>query len=583
MQEQEVLQFGGFTLDLSRQVLRRGDQDLTLRPQSFDVLRHLAERAGTVVSKDDLIEAVWDRRPASDDSVMQCVKDIRRALGEGGRDTIKTIAKRGYLFAAEVTRDPAFRQPALLPALSGDTGPRVVGSAPKPFGRWAMRGSAALVVVLASAFAISRDQPSSLDQSLSQTERMTLMGSPSVTVLPFLRMDDAQGQRGRLGSIAADIAAELSAGGRGIVFQVKTVEAHDAQSTQSALPRLGTRYAVLGSVQGGDTSRINVRLLEAASNLLVWGQAFDGVQKEAGGSGDIATHIAQQVAIQILAAEAHRPLPLKPSAEDYALLGRARLAGERGVKANRAAQALFEQGLALDANSVTALLGMSRTLTDDVLNGWAPKSTHAAVLDRAEGMVQRALELQPRMREGHLQRGILARARKDIDQAIAAFEHTLELSPHYPHAHGELGRALMELGRADEAIAHLRDAIRLSPTDSALYIWCLWAGMAAVHAGDYEMALRWLRRSREANHSFENTLIWLALAHAGLGQIDEAQPFLAEFMTIRPRFTISRWGLAPPYRNQVVAQQREKIAGLMLRLGIKKDEDVRPSRASWQQ
>src|SRR3954453_21481481 len=104
MEKPGILQFGSFTIDLSRHVLRLGDRDLALRPQSFDVLRHLAERAGTVVSKDQLIEAVWDRRPASDDSVMQCIKDVRQALGEGGHETIKTVSKRGYLFTAEITR-----------------------------------------------------------------------------------------------------------------------------------------------------------------------------------------------------------------------------------------------------------------------------------------------------------------------------------------------------------------------------------------------------------------------------------------------------------------------------------------------
>jgi tetratricopeptide (TPR) repeat protein len=240
--------------------------------------------------------------------------------------------------------------------------------------------------------------------------------------------------------------------------------------------------------------------------------------------------------------------------------------------------------LALDPNSITAMLGLARTTLDGVLNGWVPMTQHSALLDRAELLIQRVIELEPRSREGHLQRGILARARKDIAQAITAFEHTLALSPRYPHAQAELGRALMELGQANEAIAHIRDAIRLSPTDSALYIWCLWAGMAAVHVGDYEAALRWLRRSRQANHSFDNTLIWLALAHEGLGQTEEAKAFLAEFMAFRPRFTISRWALAPPYRNEVVAGQRSQIAALMLRLGIRQDEaEPRSSRENHQQ
>jgi tetratricopeptide (TPR) repeat protein len=414
---------------------------------------------------------------------------------------------------------------------------------------------------------------------------MTLVGTPSVTVLPFARTNDLLSQKEAFSSIAANIATELTTVGRGFTIQVKAVEARDIDTRPGALRRLGTRYAVLGTVQGGDDkSQINVRLIEAESNHLIWGQIFDEVPAGADAPSLIATQIAQLISIQLLMAESHRPLPSAPSAEDYALLGRARLLGERGAKANQEANVLFEMGLALNPNSIPALLGVSRTNTDGVLNGWVPMAKRSALLDRAETMIQRVIELAPRSREGHLQRGVLARARKDIDQAMTAFEHTLELSPRYPQAHAELGRALIELGRTDDAVAHIRDAIRLSPTDNALYVWCLWAGMAAVHAGDYEAGVHWLRRSRQANHSFDNTLIWLALAHAGLGQVEEAQPLVNEFLAYRPRFTVARWALGPPYRNEVVARQRTQIAALLLRLGIKQGEaEVTSSRSAQQQ
>jgi TolB-like protein/predicted Zn-dependent protease len=414
---------------------------------------------------------------------------------------------------------------------------------------------------------------------------MALMAMPSVTVLPFAQTSDLPSQKEAFSSIAADIATELTVVGRGFTIHVKTVESRDVDTGPNALRRLGTRYAVLGTVQGGrDKSQINVRLVEAESNHLVWGQIFDEVAAGADAPSTIATQIAQLISIQLLMAESRRPLPSAPSAEDYALLGRARLLGERGAKANHDANVLFEAGLALNPNSVPALLGVSRTRTDDVLNGWVPMAQRSAHLERAEAIVQRVIELAPRSREGHLQRGVLARARNDIDQAIAAFAYLIELSPRYPSAHGELGRALIELGRTEDAIAHIRNAIRLSPTDNALYIWCLWAGMAAVHAGDYEAGVHWLRRSRQANHSFDNTLIWLALAHAGLGDVAAAQPLVTEFLAHRPRFTVARWALGPPYRNEAVARQRTQIAALMLRLGIKQDEaEVRSSRSTQQQ
>src|SRR3954454_12852398 len=150
MESGEILQFGSFTIDLSRHVLRLGDRDLALRPQSFDVLRYLAERAGTVVSKDQLIEAVWDHRPASDDSVMQCIKDIRQAFGAGAHDTIKTVSKRGYLFTGQITRAPLDRKapPATPRSDETESGRRI--RRPLSFSRWALTGTAVLFVVFAS-------------------------------------------------------------------------------------------------------------------------------------------------------------------------------------------------------------------------------------------------------------------------------------------------------------------------------------------------------------------------------------------------------------------------------------------------
>jgi adenylate cyclase len=98
-----VLRFGAFTLDRpGRAVLRDGAQ-VELRSQSFDVLDYLAGNAGRVVSKDELIDAVWDRKPANEDSLVQCIADIRRALGDSDHRLIRTLPRKGYMFVAQAT------------------------------------------------------------------------------------------------------------------------------------------------------------------------------------------------------------------------------------------------------------------------------------------------------------------------------------------------------------------------------------------------------------------------------------------------------------------------------------------------
>src|SRR5262245_15289365 len=98
-----ILRFDVFTLDAVRSVLLRGGAELPLRQQSFDVLRHLAEHQGKVLSSDELVAAVWTSKPADHNaSVAQCIREIRQALGDDARWVIKTVSGRGYEFKAEV-------------------------------------------------------------------------------------------------------------------------------------------------------------------------------------------------------------------------------------------------------------------------------------------------------------------------------------------------------------------------------------------------------------------------------------------------------------------------------------------------
>jgi DNA-binding winged helix-turn-helix (wHTH) protein len=97
------LYFGIHTIDRLRCSLLYGGKEVQLRPKAFDVLLYLAENAGRVVSKDELIKAVWRGVAVTDDSLVQCVMEIRQALGEDAQAAIRTVPRRGYLFAAEVS------------------------------------------------------------------------------------------------------------------------------------------------------------------------------------------------------------------------------------------------------------------------------------------------------------------------------------------------------------------------------------------------------------------------------------------------------------------------------------------------
>jgi class 3 adenylate cyclase/tetratricopeptide (TPR) repeat protein len=101
---EKVFSFEGFTLDLRRGCLRSGDREVEVRPKSFEVLRYLVENAGRLVSKDELIRAVWLNVVVTDESLTRCVSDVRLALEDHDQRIIKTVPRRGYLFAVLVSQ-----------------------------------------------------------------------------------------------------------------------------------------------------------------------------------------------------------------------------------------------------------------------------------------------------------------------------------------------------------------------------------------------------------------------------------------------------------------------------------------------
>jgi DNA-binding winged helix-turn-helix (wHTH) protein/Tfp pilus assembly protein PilF len=427
------LRFDAFTLDLARCLLLRGDADLRLRPQAFDMLRYLAAHPGRLVSKSELMEAIWPGVTVGDDSLVRCVRDIREALGDREHRIVKTLPKRGYMFAVDVSEADIATDPELPPA---------------------------------------------------------------ATHLPQLGLDHWQALLSRV------IAGRLRGGARGAV-----------------LLGVGALVAIAG-----------------VAVWAVWAMKDNGPTARA----------------------AH-----------YALLGQAILEREHTAGANTEAVALFDKALALDPNSVSALLGYARAMVVGVTDGWAPRREHAARFDQAEAAIDRAIRLDARHARAYHLLGLLLRARGEPERAIAALERALALDPGSAWAHALMGRSKIDVGRAEEAIADIRTAIRLSPNDPRLFNLYYWIGMAAVHAGKSETALEWLLKWREPNQLFDRLASpWLAVTYADLGEEQKARAHLARV----PNFTMAAFGSAFPAGNPVVARQRERIAAVLRRLGVPEGE-----------
>src|SRR5579871_1149272 len=124
-----TLLFDRFALDLRRGCLRAGDQDIELRPKGFEVLCYLVENAGRLVSHNELHDAVWGDVAVSNDSIVQCIRELRSKLGDHDHRLIKTVARRGYVLDAAVTEQeaqpPSSNSPAMPPvAVHVERGPQ---------------------------------------------------------------------------------------------------------------------------------------------------------------------------------------------------------------------------------------------------------------------------------------------------------------------------------------------------------------------------------------------------------------------------------------------------------------------------
>ena len=107
--------FGDFILEPERAALLRAGREVKLRPKVFDALHYLVENRGRLVPKDELIQALWPEAFVTDDSLVQCMVELRRALDDRSQEILKTVPRRGYIFAASVSQSDSVSTPAIAP------------------------------------------------------------------------------------------------------------------------------------------------------------------------------------------------------------------------------------------------------------------------------------------------------------------------------------------------------------------------------------------------------------------------------------------------------------------------------------
>ena len=241
-----VLAFGNHRLDIARRELRHGTELVDLEPKAFDLLAFLIRNRDRVVSKDDLLEAIWDGRIVSESAITTRINALRRALGDDGatQKLVRTLTRKGVRFIGEVTEQPEVPPPAARNILT----------------------------------------------EIRPVDR------PSIAVLPFQNLSGDPAQDHFADGMAEEIITALTRIRWLFVIGRNSTFAYKGQviDVKRVGRELGARYVLEGSVRkAGERVRIATQLIEAATGCHLWADRFDGSSEEV---FDVQDKVAASVA-----------------------------------------------------------------------------------------------------------------------------------------------------------------------------------------------------------------------------------------------------------------------------------------------
>jgi len=449
--------FGDFVLDLDTGFLRRNRLDVPLRPKSFDVLTYLVVHHGKLVTKNELVEAVWPDTAVTDNSLSQCLFEIRRALDDDSQTAIRTVARRGYVFAMPVSMvfgggrlvdgelegsPPASRLPRSRPGL-------VV---------------AAVLVVTAVLVGLNVGRLRNRISGGSEISPATV----KLAVLPFENLTGDAGQDYFSDGLTEEMIAQL---GRlnprrlGVIARTSAMRFKKSDKTIEQVGReLGVDYVLTGSART-DAGRVRVTaaLVRSRDQTQLWSESYD---RELSGilalQQDVAKSVARSLALQLLPtgrSRSTRVRSVNPDAYDAYLKGMAQfnIAGRQSFDA---AMRYFEFALQKDPNEPLAYSGIARVWWFRVaLNLVSPVEGN----EQARRAALKAVELDDAGAEAHTVLGLVRTRDLDWAGAEAAFTRAIEIDPNSADAHAAYSSLLTVVGRPQGAKEQIEVALKLDP------------------------------------------------------------------------------------------------------------------------
>ena len=476
--------FAGYLLDTDTREVRSGTVLVAMEPQVFDVLVFLLENRERVVSKDELIDAVWQGRIVSDSTLTTRINGARKAVGDSGasQNLIRTVPRKGFRFVGEVQADENTAAPP-------DDAPR----------------------------------PAEPRAAVPPSER------PAIVVLPFINMSNDPEQQYFADGITGNLTTDLSRLPDMLVISRNTAFTYQNRpiDTRQIGRELGARYVLEGEVQrAGDQLRVNAQLIDAEADVHLWAERFAGDANDLFALQDqITSQIAVALDLELVEAEAARPVE-RPDTRDFIFRGRAVRLRPPSRENRTEAIALFEQALALDRQSVGAQSWLAIALTARALDFMA--ETPAADIARAEILADQAVGSAPRATITHFAKAQVLRAQHRYAEAALEYQTVIALNRNWAHAYSHLGWCRFMTGSITELIPAQEQAIRLSPRDPQIGLFYSRIGSAHLLQSRIDEAIVWYEKARNATPAHPEFRTFLASSYALKGDVSGAVAELAE-------------------------------------------------------
>jgi TolB-like protein len=503
--------FDGYVLDPDRRELARGAEAVALGPQVFDLLAYLLRNRGRVVSKDDLIDAVWAGRIVSDSTLTSHINAVRKAIGDTGEEQhlIRTISRKGYRFVGEVRE------------LDGAHGPDAAGL-PEP-----------------AAQAASESAARAAAPALALPDR------PSIAVLPFLNLSGDPAEEYFVDGVVEDIICALSrmswlfviARNSSFTYKGRAVDVKQVGR------ELGVRYVVEGSMRkAANRVRITGQLVDAGTGTNIWSERFeDKVDNIFELQDHMTTNVVGAIAPRLERAEIERARH-KPTenldAYDYYLRGMANLHLGTRESVDESLRLLYK-AIDLDPEYAAAYGMAAWCYVWRKINGWMGDRTRE--FEEGARLMRQAIDLGMNDAVALTRAGTaLYHLVGDFDGAVTILDRAKMLNPNLTAVWFLGGFVRLWRGDPDGAIDHLAQAMRLSPLDPEMYR--MQAGMAGAHlfAGRFDEASAWAEKAHRNLPSFLMVATFIAASHALAGRAGEAQRALQHLRQLDPAFRISR-------------------------------------------